>query len=352
LGNERALAQYIQNGNLGSVVETMARGKFSMLGHPGLKRDDQDVRREFRNLVRMDPDYRHRNFTRDELDSIAQKAVERACEIKKTRFDEQYPELAKIDSKHFHDSETFFTQLGSDVDDLWMGNVLGSLKDSTELLGEMSFDRTRASGLRNDTVGLRDQIKTMRDDAPAMRYQTAHDDLVKRRAQEALQDFPVQGNYQNHIQHLVRNFVSHALAELNEREGIENPEIRKQVVDDVCVALNDQLLTLMAAPELLDSLNKLRSEGRRISESDALDREDQLRRINEDITKLSEQIVDSTKDLRQQIIQDYREKFEARLGNDPELDTLPQLRKLDVLQCRLERSATTRSPSSIQRSST
>ena len=194
--NAQQMDDYVTK-HLGRVVNTLSKSEHSQLGFPDLKPNDPDVQRAFRELVTSHKDYGHRQFTVDELDIMANQAVNRAVEAKKARFDEQYSYLAKLDVPHAHDLETFFNSVDKDLDNNktsygqvqnsakgWIRGVMGGLSKTGERLAKMEFDpkdvhneirRTKhdrddlAGRLNVEPMGLwRVELRTAEKDVEAM----------------------------------------------------------------------------------------------------------------------------------------------------------------------------------------
>jgi hypothetical protein len=157
-------------------LKTTAFNNREGCGHPGLSTTDPDLTRAFFKLIGSHPDYGRRVFRDDELEVFARQAVKDCCDMKRGRFDEQYPHLAKIDNGHFHDRETYFGDFsrslnkpplnplamnptGEPMDTTlgmkWFEKSLESIQESTELLGTTEFDVNEARQLQEE---IRNQI--------------------------------------------------------------------------------------------------------------------------------------------------------------------------------------------------
>jgi len=343
MDNELELEAFIENGNLGSIVETIARPVESRFGntppslHPLLEKDDPDVLREFRKLVRMDPQYRQHTITRGDLDKIAAKAVDRALEVKKARFDEQYPELAKIDTRHFHDPETYFDLVGRDLGDQWMKDVLVNVRESSDVLGKMHFDRERAGNLLEDTKRVRDNLQQLRDEPRSETYQSAHDDLVVELAREALEGFPIEGPYKGYLEQFVEARLHESLSNLKEGESIEDETVRQRIVGSSCEELNEQLLMILAPSDLITEREKLQNRAQEVYRSNDLDRDDQLKELKKELDAIDDKILNNDRDRREKAVQDYRDNLLARLTGDPRVEALSQIGKTERVQYRMQR---------------
>ena len=358
IDNETKLKDYVgngSNGRLSSVVETMARGENSSLGHPLLKRDDKDVQREFRRLVRLDPDYRHHTFTDVELDALARKAVARTCEIKRARFDEQYPQLAQIKTTHFHDSETYFQQMRqglnveNDPGDAWIASGLERLKQSTTLLGRMDFSPEQARALLLETTVMRDQLQALKNGAPGIRDGELQTDMVLGVLDlvDGIRIGPDKTELPSDQINLVKDTLQTITNEfLDSRiNNIADETVRGWMIDQMCRSLDDQLLTMLAPKGLLDERAKLLGERSRtltkqMNERDVEERNrfgNMVTEIDHQIAELDKIIVKNSESERRKIVRDFRNDVETRLVDDPRMEQLRESGKKNGMQYRIER---------------
>ena len=288
--NDKLVSHYLSPyGNLSTTVDTLAKSKSSTLGYPGLKPDDKDVQRAFRDLVKSHPEYRHEVLSPAVLNTLAEQAVQKACEAKMARFREQYPHLDRIDTGHFHGTEAFFDGVKRDLqvenepedlilvlDDMgaplpnlkdksgpplslvgdidrelkdWMQKSLSGIEDTSKVLARMEFDPQSAHALLGEALSAKQRLQEL-EQAPQPQFAKVEKQLVREIAKHVMQELPpyfennVDGN--TWLSAKVGEYLDMAAVSLGSTESLADPAMRAHAVEYV----RDLLVTDLVNYEL------------------------------------------------------------------------------------------------------
>jgi hypothetical protein len=146
-----------------------ARNSQAGQANPGARFDDPELGKVFWNLVRADPDFGRKLFTRQDIDAIVERAVTQYVEKRGAQFTEQFPGLAGLGNTHLRDKESYFDEVRADlgrpplsglsapgvnpVYKDWMQQSLAALQDSQDRLARMDFKPEEAGRLKRQLEG-------------------------------------------------------------------------------------------------------------------------------------------------------------------------------------------------------